>query len=175
MIYQYLALINEEQLFVILDKINSFYRIFEDGTLIFRNIVNKSDIDFFLRKTNSKMVESTLSSAKYDLWIDKIYNNGIFIIGSNSDNFCCCAALYVNDYHKFIAYLTYISVVPNMIGKGIGKYLMKEVERICLMSKMKWLKLEVKKENLNAINFYKKLGFDVVSENYTSFYMIKKL
>lgn len=143
--------------------------------LLFKKVIDRNEIDYLLLQTDSKMIKQTLFSDKYNQWVDKINNYGIFTACYDGNVFLGCIALYANDYKEHIGYLTYIAVVEHMIDKGIGKCLLKECERIAFEEKMKFLKLEVKRENLRAINFYVKQGYYTVSESETSFYMMKKL
>ena len=85
-------------------------------------------------------------------------------------------AFYVNDCEKKIAYITMISILGNAQRQHIGSKLMK----LCLeRSKecgMKAVRLEVKKENRNAILFYEYWGYEIECEkSYESVYMIKEI
>ncbi len=56
-----------------------------------------------------------------------------------------------------------IAVDPEFRGLGIGKALMRELERRFLGYDVSLIKLEVSVKNQVAINLYKSLGFKVVS------------
>ena len=59
---------------------------------------------------------------------------------------------------------------------GIGKKLLEMCCKEALNKKFKKIKLEVNKENSNAIKFYKSKGFYIVSDaGEFSFYMVKDL
>ncbi|MGN1000686.1 MAG: GNAT family N-acetyltransferase [Bacilli bacterium] len=76
---------------------------------------------------------------------------------------------YVSD-NKIIGYLSYedifdryeisnLYVLNNYRGNKIGSYLMQEIIDRANLSNIKNITLEVNKENLIAINLYKKYGF----------------
>ena len=49
-------------------------------------------------------------------------------------------------------------------NRGYGKYLLKEIETIAIKNGCNKLKLEVRQDNLRAINFYLKNGFTKIGE-----------
>ncbi|MDR7210334.1 GNAT family N-acetyltransferase [Flavobacterium piscis] len=56
-----------------------------------------------------------------------------------------------------------IYLLPETQGKGIGKKVIEEVERLALENHSEVLSLNVNRFNL-ALNFYKKTGFEVIEE-----------
>jgi ribosomal protein S18 acetylase RimI-like enzyme len=73
--------------------------------------------------------------------------------------------------------IDYIIVDKNYRKKGIGSLLLKQVEK----NKLNNITLEVRESNIDAINFYKKNGFEIVAirKNYygteNGYLMLKKL
>lgn len=59
-------------------------------------------------------------------------------------------------------------------GKGIGTKMMEKIISILLERKYKQVSLSVQKDNY-AVKMYKKLGFEVFSENIEEYIMVKKL
>lgn len=95
-----------------------------------------------------------------------LHNNFDFSINSFSNSF----VIYEHD--KFIGFIVYsiiyeraeiidIIIDPNYRNKGYGKELLKhtidKIEENCCQN----ITLEVDKNNLKAVNLYKKLGFDI--------------
>lgn len=66
---------------------------------------------------------------------------------------------YCNDPYKKNAYITLIAVTPEARGKGIGFALISYVLNVAKARGFSFCQLEVRKDNLKAINLYKKLGF----------------
>ena len=85
-------------------------------------------------------------------------------------------AIYANNYIDKIAYITLIAVVPEYQNMGIGKMLLKKCEQIAVNKGFKVVRLEVKKNNTNAIMFYKRNGFNIIDDaSSNSYYMEKDL
>ena len=107
--------------------------------------------------------------------VEKISNYAIFLVAYSSDVAGYCA-IYINDIESKTAYITLIATEKSHQRMGIGKDLLDRTEEETLKKGFNKIKLEVKKENKNAIHFYEKNGFKIVSEaSDHSFYMIKEL
>jgi ribosomal protein S18 acetylase RimI-like enzyme len=82
-------------------------------------------------------------------------------------------------------YLSDIAVVPEARGKGIGKVLLRHVEKKALSRGFRRLALTVALDNDHAVRFYLRQGFEVTSEvtipalqrsaGYPGFYRMVKL
>lgn len=80
-------------------------------------------------------------------------------------------------------YISNIAVYEKFRGKGIGKELMEFINKIAIKTKAKRLILDVEKENLKAIDFYGRIGFELIKETNIflkkdmklSFYRMSKL
>ncbi len=59
-------------------------------------------------------------------------------------------------------HITNIAVDPGYQNKGIGKQLLSEIERLGIERDCIYAYLEVRVNNLNAINFYKKFGYRII-------------
>ena len=85
-------------------------------------------------------------------------------------------SFYANDKKSKISYITQIAVKKYAQNMHIGKQLLNICFQVSKRNEMHKVKLEVKKNNKNAIRFYKKKGFEFCGEaSIESFYMIKKL
>lgn len=77
-------------------------------------------------------------------------------------------------------HITNIAVDPEYQHQGIGRKLLSEIERIGVERDCLYAYLEVRINNLNAINFYKKFGYKIllIRKNYyldgTDAYVMKK-
>lgn len=63
-----------------------------------------------------------------------------------------------------IATIGLISTHPDYQRKGLGKKLLQVAENYCFNSNLKFLEIPTQKENLQACQFYEKLGFNVSKE-----------
>lgn len=62
-------------------------------------------------------------------------------------------------------YISNIAIFSKFRGMGIGEKLIEFTEKIAIKNKSKRIVLDVEKENLNAINFYKHIGFGTIKES----------
>lgn len=85
-------------------------------------------------------------------------------------------AIYSNDMISKTGYITQIGVKSTAQSKGLGKKLMNISYFICKEKGMQKIKLEVRKNNLKAIKFYQKEGFEKCGDaTENSIYMEKSL
>ena len=85
------------------------------------------------------------------------------------------AAFYDNDTSGRVAYLSMLAVSKAHRSKGVGSYILHEVEDFTSKSGMNMLRLEVEKDNLNAISFYKRNDFRLYEEREKSYVLEKDL
>lgn len=71
-----------------------------------------------------------------------------------------------------IAYLSGLSVLPECRRQQFGKQLIKYATNIAIDKGKKFLQLSVEKNNEWLINWYKRLGFDVLSDEEHVYSMI---
>ncbi len=77
-------------------------------------------------------------------------------IGGCMAGFVSC---YVNDIQNHIAFLSIIVISKAYQGLGLGTLLLDIVFTVCKQNAMRGLRLEVDKNNSNAIRFYNNRGF----------------
>ena len=108
--------------------------------------------------------------------LNKIDQNAYLIGIYNSDQPIGYAAIYANDYESKVAYISMIGVVKRMQGMHIGSKLMIECIEIAKKEHMHIIRLEVLKNNIQAIKFYRRYGFEEEMESSTeSLYMKKNI
>jgi len=61
-------------------------------------------------------------------------------------------------------YISNIAIYPQYRGEGLGKRLILEAERAVKTVGAEKMVLDVEKENIGAINFYRKFGYKVIKE-----------
>ncbi len=88
------------------------------------------------------------------------------IFGAYQDNkFCGFLALHCTDSYSKLAYISLIFIIPEYYGIKVGTKLL---EKAILHAKevgMENIKLEVKNDNIPAINLYKNFGFKLVTDS----------
>lgn len=88
---------------------------------------------------------------------------------------CLCISAYFNGFHsayctvkfskyKTIAFIGRLAVVPGHHKKGIGKALLQNVEEEVRKVGARSIRLQVKQSNSNAIDFYKRNNYNILSE-----------
>jgi len=61
-------------------------------------------------------------------------------------------------------YISNVATYSQYRGRGVGKRLILEAEQKAKMVRAESIVLDVEKENISAINFYKKLGYKMIKE-----------
>lgn len=104
--------------------------------------------DFFDNSVNRKQLSK------------KIAQFGCFRVGYENDDVAGFVGYYANDILDKTGYLSTIVVSQKYQGKGIGRILLLKCLDDCRRKGMIRCRLEVRKENLRAIRFYKAKGFE---------------
>lgn len=133
----------------------------------------KQDYQYCYRLTKTNMLnyftkywggwKSEVFRKNFDLKSTKIIfkNNrrvGYYVLKNKNDHF----------------YLDNIQISPVLIGKGIGTYLMKQIEKEVSKSNIRKIKLQVFKDN-PAKRLYEKFEYKIIQDNGSSVVMEKKL
>lgn len=84
-------------------------------------------------------------------------------------------AFYANNYKEKIAFISSISLISYYQGYGLGVKLLNFLEEYLRKIEFNEIRLEVSKNNLNAIKFYKQYGFSVFEKKQISLIMSKIL
>ena len=83
-------------------------------------------------------------------------------------------AMYCNDLEGFVAYISLIGVKPEFQNRHIGTALMNACIQIAKSKGMNSIQLEVKKNNVKAIQFYIKHGFNKILEKNKESWIFQK-
>lgn len=127
----------------------------------------------FNQTFNPTLTERGLDLRSYS---KKLSTKSDFIGAYYKGNCIGLVSFYANDYKSRISYLTLIAVDNNFRRMGIGQLLLDKFLQISLERSMQKAMLEVAINNLSAINFYKKNGFEFFKKSSESFiYMVKNL
>lgn len=124
----------------------------DEVNLQFPNELNISNISEYAEKLNQNA---------------EIY----FLVNSDNKDIGMCA-IYTNDYENKIIYISSISIKKEYLSKGLGQVLLDHIFTLKDKYNMDYIKLEVKKNNTKAINFYKKNGFLIDEEKLETYLMV---
>lgn len=85
----------------------------------------------------------------------------LFLVGEadEEDGRLIASAMAGYDGHR--GWVNYLAVAPDMRGRGFGAALMREIETQLAALGCPKLNLQVRAGNLDAIAFYRRLGYDV--------------
>lgn len=111
----------------------------------------------------------------YPEFLDKVSRYANFFVAYDGA-ICGCVAMYANDPSGQAAYITLMVVHPDKQGMGISKLLLDTCVGRAKANGMKFLRLEVKEQNKEAISLYLGYGFrfeERASED--SFHMVLRL
>ncbi len=112
-------------------------------------------------------------SARLDIseFAEKLYRFAT-IYSAHAARIIGISAIYANNFETYEAYITNISIHPEYYGTGLAKNFMNFCLNDLKEKKFKSVKLEVNRENVRAITFYRKFDFSIVGEsNRNGYYM----
>jgi diamine N-acetyltransferase len=116
-------------------------------------ILSKEQLDYMLAKFYS---DETLN--------DNLTNKNHYFLLAREKGTCIGFASYESDYlGEKIIRLHKIYLLPETQGKGVGKLLISEIEKIASKHHQKGISLNVNRFN-KAYDFYTKIGFECVGE-----------
>ena len=122
-------------------------------------------MDVTVRCCDGAFMNPVAQRTIYSNLLEKIHQKGKFIFAYDGNSLGYCA-FYANDAEKRTAYISLIAVLPKYQKMHIGTKLLKESLEIMRTYGMEHCMLEVRKNNKNAIQFYKKNQFVVAEESY---------
>lgn len=125
-----------------------------------------------MRYCDTAFSEPVHKRAIYNEITDKLSKNAKVLVAYAND-ILGYNAFYCNNSNTKTAYISLIAVAESKQNKHIGKRLLKSCEDICLSNGMIYLDLEVRKENISAIRFYKSNAFEFKEEKDKSYIMRK--
>ncbi|MEZ5025342.1 MAG: GNAT family N-acetyltransferase [Chitinophagales bacterium] len=113
----------------------------------YKNIISQEQIDFMYERmyTQTALLEQMQAGHTFLIYLDNEETLGFVSYFIREDSGMYIPKLYVK---------------PDTQGKGIGKNLLNEVEKIARKNKLQFLELNVNRKN-PAMYFYKKIGFEL--------------
>lgn len=127
------------------------------------SICQFSDITI-TREEEEKVIQDMIEDPEYDLMIACIEDKIVGMLAVVTET-------YSDDLLKApFSTIEFIEVYPEYQSKGIGKAFLQEAEKIARAKGHQYLELQVWETNVNAINLYKKNGFQPITQR-----MVKKI
>jgi ribosomal protein S18 acetylase RimI-like enzyme len=103
-----------------------------------------------------------------------VQNADCFFIKNHGENIGFLA-IYANDHSGKISFISSISIIPEYQGTGVSQKLIDFSIEHAKKKGMKCIKLEVNKNNIRAIKFYRRNRFNVESTDNNNLRMIKSI
>ncbi len=119
---------------------------------------NEEDIRFHLNDCSDSFIPPLNSRVNIEEYSNKIAERAVTFEAWSNGMLIGLIATYFNFEAQF-GYITSVSVLKKFMGAGIASELLKRCISYANANKLKEIKLEVYKENIPAINFYKKYNF----------------
>ena len=95
-----------------------------------------------------------------DFFIDELRDkNSEYIVGEIGGKIVACNGI---KFHRNAAYNMTIAVLPEFQGRGIGEKILSESIKRAKNHGAKYMTLEVRVDNLPALQLYKKFGFQII-------------
>lgn len=139
-----------------------------------KEIASKNELNIIIRKCDNAFDFPVHKREVYFNLLDKLFENAKVLVAYDTE-ILGYNAFYCNNSETKIAYISLIAVDKTKQNKHVGKALLKSCEDICINNGMRYLDLEVRKNNTNAIRFYENNKFYMTKEKEASYMMRKNL
>ncbi len=142
-----------------MDMKNDYTSLFREDKVVLLPLVNRSKIYEMMCELDGVFLHSVIVRPRFEEWVDKIAGRAVMIAAYLGDMAVGCCAFYMNDFMSGTAYITYIAVKEEYQNIHIGTALVRYVKQAAAVNGIRRIRLEVDKENVNAIRFYEKNAF----------------
>ena len=138
------------------------------------NISQEQLVEFLnqVNKENNHFISEDINLSNY---VEKLIKYAIIYVLVKNKNVIGMVAFYANDMLKKTAFISSIGIKKEFTGQSLGVNLLLKACKISKERMMTNIYLQVHKENLIAIAFYKKNGFNIINESEKKFKMVKQL
>ena len=124
----------------------------------------------FIKSVDKDFTPPLTGRVDIDAWVNKIYNNGLFVIAVEGENYVGCLLFYANDLLTANGYISYLAVDTKCRRLGIAGRMLSESVDISKKAGME--SMSVYTNNPGALALYIKYGFKVKSQEFVSEYKV---
>lgn len=132
--------------------------------------MEQSEIDAVIKHCDGAFEAPVSQRVIYPALLEKLHQKGKCIFAYNGQTLGYCA-FYANDSERKNAYISLIAVAPEYQKLHIGTKLLRDSFEMMRACGMNHCLLEVRKDNQNAIRFYKTNHFVMIEEREESYLM----
>lgn len=118
-----------------------------------------------LHSCDESFIPHLSASVEISVYAAKIVENSRRFEAWTNEKLVGLVAMYCNERARQIAFVTNVSVLSDMRGRGLALNLMEQAMRYAHDLNFKSIELDVGIDNNSAMNLYKKLGFFVQTRN----------
>ena len=126
---------------------------------------DKTRINQIITDCDSAFEKPITKLENYSILLNKISERSYFYCACKDNKIAGYTAFYANDTADKRAYISLLAVKPEYQGLQIGQRLIEKCFGVSLEYNMKYVLLEVRKDNDKGLRFYKKNGFLIQNEN----------
>jgi len=143
------------------DRFDEFYDVF--------TLLMKEGYESFSPALIKYFLSHDYSKPTYQFWLDRNFRRFLLAIDDNNK---IVAFLIGDNTYGGVGFISWVGVIPQFRGKGIGKMLMVDYEVFCKSKKGHLLELFAH----NKVKpFYEKLGFKEIGRRTSGFYGAKNI
>ncbi|MFH5886169.1 GNAT family N-acetyltransferase [Halalkalibaculum sp. DA3122] len=132
--------------------------------IVDKSAIKRKDVLEVLEKLDDHYTPPISSLVDLTTYAGKIVQNAEILFIKSGTKTVGMSAVYCNDYDNYTAFITTIGMIKEYQGQGLGKKLLEKSIELARSEGMREIKLEVHKDNISAINFYKRNYFIVKDE-----------
>jgi len=125
---------------------------------------SQKDIFLHLRKCNQSFVPVLSNKVDLAKYSTKIFDYAVTFEAWEESEIIGLIAAYFNDDKSKKGFITNVSVIPDRNNKGIAGNLINMVKDYASKNSFEILQLEVHLQNIKAIEFYLKKGFEIIDK-----------
>lgn len=131
------------------------------GKTILLPLVNKGKIRAVICEMDDVFLRSVVNRSGFDELVDKIADKAVVMAVYFDGRVVGFCAFYMNDFVSRTAYITLIAVKEECQNMRIGTMLIQYVKAAACVNGIHKIRLEVERENIRGIRFYKRNLFEV--------------
>ena len=126
---------------------------------------NKDCIDLVMKELEDNPTFLPFAGEERTDFFLKLDQNAEFLKYYFDDNLAGFIACYCNNYETRRAFISLVLIDKLYRGKGISKKIFSQLFTLLKEKDFKTCSLEVRRDNVNALNLYKLLGFECVESS----------